>query len=51
MMMSSSKNRNHLKNATYVHCHSHVLAIALAAGCKQVTEIKSLIMLENSYGF
>ena len=46
--MSSSKNgvhakiRNHYKNATYVHCRSHVLALALAAGCKQVTEIQTL---------
>ena len=46
--MSSSKNgvqakiRNHYKNATYVHCRSHVLALALAAGCKQVTEIQNL---------
>ena len=46
--MSPSKNgvqakiRNHYKNATYVHCRSHVLALALAAGCKQVTEIQNL---------
>ena len=46
--MSPSKNgvegkiRNHYKNATYVHCHSHVLTLVLAAGCKQVTEIKNL---------
>ena len=46
--MSSSKNSvqakiwNHYKNATYVHCRSHVLTLALAAGCKQVTEIQNL---------
>ena len=46
--MSSSKNgvhakiRNHYKNATYVHCRSHVLALALAAGSKQATEIQNL---------
>ena len=37
--MSSGKNgvkakiRNHYKNATYVHYRSHVLALALTAGC------------------
>ena len=47
-MMSSSKNgvqakiRNHYKNASYVHYRSHVLVLALAAGCKQVTKIQSL---------
>ena len=46
--MSPSKNgvqakiRNHYKNATYVQCRSHVLALALTAGCKQVTEIQNL---------
>ena len=46
--MSSSKNgvqvkiKNHYNNATYVHCCSHVLTLALAAGCKQVTEIQTL---------
>ena len=46
--MSSSKNgvqakiRNHYKNATYVHFCSHVLALALVAWLKQVTEIQSL---------
>ena len=46
--MSSCKNgvqakiRNHYKNATYVHVRSHVLALALAAGCKQITEIQNL---------
>ena len=46
--MSPSKNgvqakiRNHYKNAKYVHCRSHVLALALAAGCMQVTEIQNL---------
>ena len=45
--MSPSKNgvqakmRNHYKNATYVHFRSHVLALALAAGCKQVTGIQN----------
>ena len=37
-----AKIRNHYKNATYVHCRSHVLALALAASCKQVTEIQNL---------
>ena len=47
-MSSSSKNgvqakiRNYYKNATYVHCRSHVLALALTAGCKQVTEIQNM---------
>ena len=47
-MMSPSKNgvqskiRNHDKNATYVHCRSLVLALALAAGCKQITEIQNM---------
>ena len=46
--MSPSKNgvqakiRNHYKNATYVHCRSHVLALSPAAGCKQVTEVQNL---------
>ena len=46
--MSYSKNgvqakiRNHYKNATYVNCRSHVFALSLAAGCKQVTEIQNL---------
>ena len=46
--MSSSKNsvqakiRKHYKNETYVHCRSHILALALTAGCKQVTEIQNL---------
>ena len=46
--MSPSKNgvqakiRNHYKNAIYVHCRSHVLALALAACCKEVTEIQNL---------
>ena len=46
--MRSSKNgvqaniRNHYKNLTYVHCPSHVLALALSAGCKQLTEIQNL---------
>ena len=34
-----AKIRNHYKNATYVHCRSHVLALY---GCKQVTEIQNL---------
>ena len=37
-----AKIRNQYKNTTYVHCRSHVLALALAAGCKQVTEIQNL---------
>ena len=40
--MRSNKNLELLENATYVHCRSHVLALALAAGCKQVTEIQNL---------
>ena len=35
-----AKMRNHYK--TYVHFRSHVLALALAAGCKQVTGIQNL---------
>ena len=36
------KIRKHYKNITYVHCSSHVLALALAAGCQQVTEIQNM---------
>ena len=31
-----------IEKATDVHCRSHVLALALAAGCKQVTEIQNM---------
>ena len=27
-------------NATYVHCRSHVLSLALSSGCKDVPEIR-----------
>ncbi|XP_070576185.1 52 kDa repressor of the inhibitor of the protein kinase-like [Ptychodera flava] len=47
-VMSSNKNgvqaiiQKRFPNATYVHCRSHVLALVLAAGCKQVPEIRNL---------
>ena len=37
-----AKIRNHYKNATYVHCRSHVFHLVLAASCKQVPEIQNL---------
>nr|XP_006820601.1 PREDICTED: uncharacterized protein LOC102806013 [Saccoglossus kowalevskii] len=47
-MMSSDKNgvqdiiQRQYSNATYVHCRSHTLALALAAGCRQVPETCNL---------
>ncbi|XP_041374848.1 zinc finger MYM-type protein 1-like [Gigantopelta aegis] len=47
-VMSSCKNgvqakiQQQFPNATYVHCRSHVLALVIAKGCKQVPEIQNL---------
>ena len=47
-VMSSSKNgvqgRIHEKypNATYAHCRSHVLSLAISSGCHQVSSIRNL---------
>ena len=47
-VMSPSKNGVQAKiaaeypNATYVHCRSHVLSLALSSSCKNVPEIRNL---------
>lgn len=47
-VMSSDQNgvqakiRQHCKNAVYVHCRSHVLALALAAGCRNIPPIRNM---------
>ena len=47
-VMSSSKNGVQSKitaqypNATYVHCRSHVLNLAISSGCTAVTSIRNL---------
>ena len=47
-VMSSSKNgvqskiREKCPNATYVHCRSHVLNLAIASGCKNVPSVRNL---------
>ena len=46
--MSSSRNGVQAKvaekypNATYVHCRSHVLNLAISSGCKAVRSIQNL---------
>ena len=48
IVMSSSKNGVQGKiaaqypNATYVHCHSHFLNLAISSGCTAVTSIHNL---------
>ena len=45
-----AKIRKHYKNATYVHCRSHVLTLVLVVN--RLLKFKTcLIMLENSHGF
>nr|XP_006826080.1 PREDICTED: uncharacterized protein LOC102808212 [Saccoglossus kowalevskii] len=47
-VMRSGKNgvqaiiQRQYSNATYVHCQSHALELALAAGCRQIPEIRNL---------
>ena len=47
-VMSSSKNgvqskiREKYPNATYVHCRSHVLNLAIASGCRNVPSVRNL---------
>ena len=47
-VMSSSKNgvqakvREKYPNATYIHCRSHVLNLAISSGCKNVPSIRNL---------
>ena len=47
-VMSSSKNgvqskiREKYPNAAYVHCYSHVLNLAIASGCKNVSPVRNL---------
>ena len=47
-VMSSDKNGVQAKicdkypNATYVHCRSHVLNLAIASGCNSVSAIRNL---------
>ena len=46
--MSSSKNGVQTNvaalypNETYVHCHSHILNLAISSECKAVTSIRNL---------
>ena len=53
-VMSSSKNGVQAKvkekcpNATYVHCRSHVLNLAVSSGCNNVPSIRNLLTVLRS---